>query len=696
MKSQNNEIPAQPSPSRWLSIHQYWPLILLVAMLLLAMLPAHSAEGAFIAQSTPAYVSAASIVRAEDPATIMEVSIWLNPHQRAELDALAGDLYNPKSPNYRHWLKSADIAARFAPTAAEAKTVSEFLESKNLTVIAVGPDNFYVRARGTAAAVEQAFQVQLNYYQVGSQTLRANSTDPYVAGAAAELVLAVSGLDTAQFAHPLDVQTTGAPSASLTDRTNLAHAVTASDALGFETVCFPGTTTQSYTTNGTYPTATYKGNEYRSGTGGCAYSPANIYSAYNLKPLYAEGYTGAGQTIVILDWCGSPTILQDANAFSKQFGLPELTAANFSIINVPTPSLCAAPDLEVNLDVEWAHAIAPGANIALVVPQTSAFEDIDEAWLYAANYALGNVISGSYGAPESQTPATELSKENLIAEIAAIAGVASNFASGDQGSQAAGLSSGPTVSMPANLPYATGVGGVSLALNSDNSIAFQTGWETYGSILIAADAINDPPQPQFFLYGSGGGPSSFFSKPSFQKKVPGQFRQVPDVSWLADPRTGVAVLITEPDQYPAQIWTVVGGTSVACPMFSALWAIANQEAGEALGQAAPYLYSMPAGTISDVVPYTSIHNVTAVIHESSSLTHSYDAADTLQVQEPLFGEFYSALADVPLAQSSAVAISFGQSYYLKVTVGWDDVTGLGTPNAKAFADSFAPAAATKK
>jgi subtilase family serine protease len=349
--------------------------------------------------------------------------------------------------------------------------------------------------------------------------------------------------------------------------------------------------------------------------------------------------------------------------------------------------------------VEWSHAIAPDAKLDLVVPATAAFEDIDDAWLYAVNYGLGNVISGSFGTPEFFVPATELEKENLIAEMSAISGISSNFASGDEADYLTAHIP-LTVSMPANLPYATGVGGVSVALNADNSILFQTGWETHESILMQGGVINDPPQAlnfYGFAGGAGGGPSAFFAKPPFQKgAVPGKFRQVPDVSWLADPFTGVAVLISEPTQIPEQVWYAVGGTSVSTPMFSALWALANQEAGAALGQAAPYLYSMPPTTITDIVPYTPGNNVTAVIEESSSVTHRYNAAETLEVDEPLFGGFYSTIWNYPFEEDTAMVVSFGKTYYMTTKVGWDNITGVGTPNAKAFADWFAPATAAKK
>lgn len=679
-------------PVRWLC-----NVVLFSAVLTTIVLPVRAADGQFIPNNTPAYVASAKNLGAADPSQTIEVSIWLNPHNRAVLDALASSLYNPKSSNYRHWLKSSDIASRFAPPAAEAKTVQDFFESNNLKVVSVGPNNFYVRARGTVADVESAFHVQLNNYQVDSKVLVANASDPYVTGPAAALVQAVSGLDSGGFEHPLDLRPASLSPTTPFGPKNLGRAASAADATFFQSVCFTGPRTENHTTYGTYPKATYKGNGYYSPTPGCGYSPSNIYGAYNLNGLYAEGYNGTGQTIVIIDWCGSPTIRQDANVFSERFGLPALTASNFNIINVGGPSACSGVDMEINLDVEWSHAIAPGAKIDLVVPPTANFEDVDEAVYYAANYGLGNVISGSYASPEFFVSQAELSKENLISEIAAVSGIATNFASGDSATYLTDHIP-LTVSVPADLPYATGVGGVSLALNSDNSIAFQTGWESQVSVLVDAGVIYDPPRPlNFYGFdgGAGGGPSAFFAKPPFQKGVPGKYRQVPDVSWLADPFTGGVVLISEPTQLPEQIWYAVGGTSLSTPMFSALWAIANQEAGTALGQAAPYLYSMPSTTITDIVPYLPGHDVTAVIQDSSTVTHSYNPSETLVVLEPLFGEFYSAIWDDPAAENTALTVSFGQNYYLKVGVGWDDVTGVGTPNAQAFADWFAPTAAKK-
>ena len=691
---------------RWPGI---WLYVVVAALIVGVGLPAN-ASGRLIAHNTPRYAYTAKNLGTEEASKIIEVSIWLNPHNRGELDALAEQLYDRTSPNYRHFLNRAQIAARFAPTAEEAKTVQQFFEAHNLKVVSVGPDNFFVRARGTVSEVENAFHVQLNNYQVLGKTIRANDRDPYVDGAAAPLVMAISGLDDGKYEHPLMSRSAGLPQGNGAAARASAVGATPDD-LGYSNICFDGTVTQTYSNNGngSFPIGTYKGNHlnaYSLTSAGCGYTPPMIQTAYNLTGLYTEGFDGTGQTIGIIDWCGSLTIQSDANVFSAQFGLPALTSSginpNFAITYIPTASTCeSADDVEINIDVEWAHAIAPGANINLIVPPSATFQDVDEAEYTAVNYGLANVLSGSIFAVESLVPASLLATENLIQETAAVAGISADFSSGDGGDYTAdGIPA--TVSSPADSPWATAVGGVTLALNPDNSIAWQAGWGNNETLLAEEGTVPDPPLVFGFIGGAGGGPSNCafqddsvtpptclagFAKPPYQKKLPGKYRQLPDVSWLADPFTPAVIAITVPGSVPTLQWQVWGGTSISCPMFSALWAIANQEAAAPLGQAAPYLYSLPAGTVYDIVPISSKNNVTASIQESTG-TNKYTAAQVAGVSS---GKFISAIWDYADYQDTAYAISFGTDSSLKTAKGWDNVTGVGTPNAKAFADSFAPA-----
>jgi subtilase family serine protease len=687
-------------------VFQWLSCVAVVIAMSCAPLSASTVGGKLVTNNTPGYVATAKNLGAEDPAKVIEVTIWLQLHNRSQFDALTQSLYDRSSPSYHHWLTQKDIAAQFAPTAQEAKTIQQFFTAHNLNVVKTGPNNFYVRARGTVAEVQKAFQVQLNNYQVGDKTIRANAGDPYVEGVAAPLVRAISGLDNAQFEHTLVVRP-----ASFGGSETAAKPAAVADADSYSSQCFTGTETETFSTNGdgALPIGTYSGNKLNlqsQNNPGCAYTPPVIQTAYNLTGLYNEGYDGAGQTIAIVDWCGSLTIQDDANKFSAKFGLPKLTSSNFTI-TYTAPSACEAYDqVEINLDVEWAHAVAPGANINLVVPPSASFQDVDQAEFDVANEELGNVLSGSYGSAEAFTASTELDTESLISEIGAVAGISFNFASGDDGNyELVDDVFLPTVNAPADSPWSTAVGGVTLALNSDNSIAWQAGWGNNANVVAAEGTVADPPIGEFYA-GSGGGPSNCvtkntrfsrpictggFLKPSYQKgSVPGKYRQLPDVSWLADPFTGAAILISIPGQVPEQVWEVVGGTSLATPMFSALWAIANEEAmaggGTELGQAAPYLYSLPTGAAYDIVPVTSTTNVTGSIQDSNG-TKKYSAA-RLAEATPTEHLFVSALWDIYSEEETAAVISFGTDPGLNTAPGWDNVTGVGTPNAQAFADFF--------
>src|SRR5579864_1318253 len=143
-----------------------------------------AATGGFIAHNTPNYVATSANLGTEDPAKVIELSFWLNPRNRGELDTIAKNLYDQTSPQFRHFLTRKQIATRCAPSAAEMKVVRQFLEANNLKVMRVGPMNFFVHVKGTVGDIENALHVQLNQYQVGSNVMRANNRDPYEIGRA--------------------------------------------------------------------------------------------------------------------------------------------------------------------------------------------------------------------------------------------------------------------------------------------------------------------------------------------------------------------------------------------------------------------------------------------------------------------------------------------------------------------------------
>jgi len=190
-----------------------------------------------------------------------------------------------------------------------------------------------------------------------------------------------------------------------------------------------------------------------------------------------------------------------------------------------------------------------------------------------------------------------------------------------------------------------------------------------------------PPLQLGFQGGAGGGTSLTFAKPSFQSSLPGTKRMVPDISMLADPFTGVEIIETIDGQLSVG---VIGGTSLACPMFSAVMGIASQKAGHGLGQAAQLVYNLPAGAVSDVVATSSPDNVTGVVNGTT-----VETADDLAA--PLDGTtgYFSALYNSPFSTRWFV-LTFGTDSSLTTGPGWDNVTGVGTPDGLNFVNALAP------
>ena len=236
---------------------------------------AAAAEGRTITGNTPAITARAQKTGAVNGTDTLTVTLWLRPRARAQLDALADDLYNPASPHFRHWLKNADIVRDFAPTEADIAAVEAYAAQHGLTVQAEGPDRFYVRATGSAATVEKAFRVTLSQYTAGGRTFRANDSDPYIEGPAGDLVQAVSGLDDA--ASPAIAT---APPAKFTVQSGGWEArgsgATAKPPTGFSSVCFLPPATKTYATQSGFPKGAYTGNVYQTAKAGCGCSTRPI------------------------------------------------------------------------------------------------------------------------------------------------------------------------------------------------------------------------------------------------------------------------------------------------------------------------------------------------------------------------------------------------------------------------------------
>lgn len=349
------------------------------------------------------------------------------------------------------------------------------------------------------------------------------------------------------------------------------------------------------------------------------YNAKQFERAYGTTQLYANGITGAGQTIVIVDSFGSPTIRHDLTEYDTQNGLP--APPSFNII---TPEGTPPPydgdnvtmggwAIETSLDVEIAHTMAPGANILLVetpVAETvgiDGFPQIESAIEYVVNHHLGNVVSQSFAAAEQTFAggAAQIKSLEYAYKDAAANGVTVLGASGDWG-QTSAMANGnyfehPVAQWPASDPYVTGVGGTQLHLDEE------------GVPYAPANVWNDTA-----LFGSpaagGGGLSTVFSRPSYQDSVAsvvGDHRGEPDVSASAAVNGGANIYISAisgPNGITAPGWYIIGGTSEATPLTAGIVSLADQVAGHGLGLLNPALYAMGDGPGSGIQDITLGNN----------------------------------------------------------------------------------------
>jgi subtilase family serine protease len=397
-----------------------------------------------------------------------------------------------------------------------------------------------------------------------------------------------------------------------------------------------------------------------------------MQNSYDLPPLYANGDEGQGVTIAIIDSFGNPNMASDLANFDTQMGLPHMcgeadhTCASgdptFTHVywNGKTQVKSPPPNsngtglqdrsgwiVETALDVEWAHAMAPKANILNVTTNPAETQGVQglpsmmNAEQYIVDHGQATVITQSFGTTEEAFGSTQSLLNLRHAFISAAAnGVTVLASTGDNGTANPGKTPVknpttvpyPTVGWPASDPLVTAVGGTYLCTNPVTG----TGVDS-----------TDPPancqnqsNREIGWIDSGGGFSHIFSTPGYQSNVPagsfpiGSMRGIPDVAFQASARTAPLVYATFDG---GGGWFLVGGTSCSSPQFAGLVAIADQIAGHGLGQINPTLYKLssnPADYAADFYDVTTGNN--------------------------------QADPDVPGYQAQT---------------GWDPVTGLGTPNA---------------
>ncbi|GAC1640299.1 MAG: S53 family peptidase [Chloroflexota bacterium] len=356
------------------------------------------------------------------------------------------------------------------------------------------------------------------------------------------------------------------------------------------------------------------------------FGPAEIRQAYDINPLLKRGVSGVGRTIAIVVSFGSPTIREDLRAFDQAFHLPDPRLD----IRAPlgrSSSSDTGWKYETTLDVEWAHAMAPGARILLLtspVDETEGTHGLPE-FLALERYAVrhgADVISQSWAATEDtllDTPGRDMVRRFHRFYINAVRrGVTFLGATGDNGASGLDLSLQHlfpfrVVQWPASDPLVLAVGGTSLVFTT--SAREETAWR-----------------------GSGGGFSKLYGEPAYQRLLPPPAqkmlqgrRGIPDVAWNAAKESAVAV-------YLGGEWKRVGGTSASTPQWAGLIALADNVAHHDLGDIHRILYRLAV----------------------SSRYHA-DFHDIL----------IGSIADPPAMPAAQEPI--------RAAPGWDAATGLGSP-----------------
>jgi subtilase family serine protease len=427
------------------------------------------------------------------------------------------------------------------------------------------------------------------------------------------------------------------------------------------------------------------------------YQPFQFQRAYDLAPLFSRGIEGQGETIVIVDAFGSPSIASDLQTFDSQEGLPN--PPSFRVITpegpiTTNPTNCTStysptgPDLcsdyygwtdETSLDVEWSHVMAPKANILLVeTPMTETegiygLPQIVAAENYVINHHLGDVITQSFGATEQTfTSPRQIYSLRSAYVNAAQHGVTVLAASGDQGStdyycnpssgcanpdNATCCESTRAIDWPSSDPLVTAVGGTQLHLNAAGK---RTAPDSVWNDLSSTVGVTGP----VYTWGAGGGGhSTVFARPRFQNGVAGivgNTRGTPDIAMSAAVNGAVDFYDTTDPSVAG--WGIVGGTSEASPLFSGIVALADQVAGHSLGYLNPALYAMAQSRVRDgIVPISQGNNtftfcIAADLESDSSCPSSSD------------------LVTVP---------GFNANGY------YNDATGWGTVNAASFVPALA-------
>ena len=608
-----------------------------------------------LANTLPRWLARAQPVAAQTTAAPMTVRVLLNPKGgSAALDAAVAAVSDPSSAQYRHFLTAAQYDAAYAPTAAAAATVSDYLRAHGVTVTGVEAHRRYVTATADRATLAKAFGTTLGTFSHDGQTVTAPSTAVTLPAAVGAQVLTVTGLDTTtqlKTHNAVSPDLTVAPPAGFRNARpcNIDYGTVTADTLpkvGGEKLPFAP--------------CGYTGPQFRA-----AYEGAN-----------PAGLDGSGVTVAITDAYAWQLMAKDANTYASQNGDGTFAPGQYTE-NLPKSynrqDACGPTGWsgEETLDVEAVHAMAPGAKIRYYGSPSCFDDDFQGTLARVVDEDTAQLVTNSWSDLEENESSSQVAAYEQVFKQGAMQGISFLFSSGDNGDEVA-KSGVKQVDYPASDPFATAAGGTSTDI-ANGVLKGQTGWGTH-NLSLSDDGKSWVDTG--YLYGAGGGFSALFNRPGYQNsKVPATSRAgraVPDVSMDADPNTGMLIGQTQTflvggthyDQYR------IGGTSLASPLLAGMFALAAQHAKGGLGLLNPLLYK--SSQITDVIGQG--------MPDPGVVRNNFNNGERVK---PI------KINGQPVGGTSSFVRTFNQNSSLATVPGWDTTTGLGVPSA-GFLTSVSP------
>ena len=615
--------------------------------------PASSGRAALADSVSPLAGTGHDLGRANGAGTV-NFEVVLTMRNAASAAAQVAALTTPGSAQYGRWLTSTQFRTTYSPSPASVAAVSSWLRGAGFRITGVASSRLYIAAQGTVKQAQAAFGTRLDNFSYGKATLRGNTTALSVPARLASVIHGVADLDDT-------MAVTGPQSPADAPPPGSRYGVQPCSAYYGQKIATDK------------PKAYGRHEPYAV----CGYTPEQYRSAYGVGGLVRSGTDGTGQTVVITDAYAAPTIVKDVDIYSRRHGLPTLKPGQFRQIlpsgGFDKQATCDPGGWygEETLDVEAVHGMAPGANIVFVAG-SNCLHGLPRAWADAIDNHVGSIITNSWSVTNGEGAEGQAKNQGYVdfvdsfAMEAALTGIGNYFSSGDSGDDVTAVGH-RAVDFPESDPYVTSVGGTSVFIGARGQYLSETGWSNSYSTL--TDGAWSPAPPGTYSSGAGGGTSKLFPQPFYQRGVvPSSIsryfskqphRSVPDISMPADPNTGFVV--GETQTFPNGVYYDeyrIGGTSLASPLLAGVMAIADQAAGFAHGFANPVFYGL-SGT-------SALHDITPAAHPVAEVR-----TDFVNFTNRGQGRFYRLrTAGVPTT--------------IFTRRGYDDVTGVGTPDGAAF------------